>query len=191
MSEQIPSIPDLERSSNKPFLDTKFFKKGKDSKMDQMVPAAAIGSIAASRSNSSLRNTLIVLGIIMVLAGYGVAGYLIYKRITAIEKEIQKVVEKKTTQELVKVKEEKEEEKKVTFSISDESEDSDTVIIDDEETIPTTENVLQSNVVEDGPELEQKPKRGGKRGRKPLTSSLSLDSIPQEGSETLTPSLDL
>lgn len=198
MSDQIPSIPELERSSNKPFLDAKLFKKGKESKMDQLVPVAAVGSLAAARSSSSLRNTLIVLGIIMVLAGYGVAGYIIYKRITAIENEIQKVIEnssKNTAQDIPQLQEQesKDEERKVTFSIPDDSEDSDTVIVDDEDTSPNSDNATTLGLTESGPEVDQKPKRGGRRGRKPSTPSLSLDSVPvpQDGNETLTPSLDL
>lgn len=50
-------------------------------------------SIPSRTSGSSLRTTLIVIGVVMVLVGYGYAGYVMYHRLHSMEKEIRRARE--------------------------------------------------------------------------------------------------
>lgn len=91
MSDSLPSFQENERANPKSTTEPKLSKKHREMKAEQMVPVAALGSMAVARSSSSLRNTLVIVGVIMILTGYGFAGYLLYKRLSLIEKEIQKL----------------------------------------------------------------------------------------------------
>jgi hypothetical protein len=97
---------------------SKSMTTSKSSKLDLIlsprhaVPVAAVGAAAScsmarssSGSGSQLRNTLIVIGIIMILAGYGYAGYIMYKRLQSMEKDLCKTRRQLEVEELEDVEE--------------------------------------------------------------------------------------
>lgn len=98
------------RKKSKP-LSTRSLKTDLTLSPSAVVPVAAAGALATthmttsgSGSGSSLRNTLIIIGVIMILAGYGYAGYIMYQRLQSIEREIkrakQSALETTTVQEI-------------------------------------------------------------------------------------------
>lgn len=123
-------------------------------------------------SGSALKNTLVMLGIVMIIVGYGFAGYLVYKRLRAVEQNLlllHSSVEKESIEAPPRL---------IQFCDPQPEQDPE----------PEVE-------AEPEPEPEPGPKKRNTR-RAPKKIPVSLDSIVAshtvaDGSDTLVPSDDL
>jgi len=147
-------------------------------------------------AGSNLKNTLIIIGIIMILAGYGFAGYVIYKRLKSIEREVN------NASKLIGQQSSEQESTETTEDSNTPVDDSGDEPFIESFTEPLPEPVIElldERVIElaDEPvvvvEAEPEPRRT--RGRRATKkTSISLDPVQDQstdGIDTLAPPGDL
>lgn len=142
------------------------------------------------QSGSNLKNTLIILGVVMILAGYGYAGFIFYKRLCKIEDDI-----KVTLKQIESEKKRKDNvDSSFEFIEKDSTKDTELEFEQYPELEPEPEPQPEP---EPEPECEPEPepapkRRGGRRSTKKLVFDVdSNQTVTFDDKETLVPSDDL
>jgi hypothetical protein len=77
------NLPNLKQRKARMVSETELTKGARKSRISKAL-------VMPAPQQSSCYNTLVVLGVIMILSGYGFAGYMIYKRLQDMELQIKK-----------------------------------------------------------------------------------------------------